>query len=369
MLNLTKSDFLAMSGSVTSAVSVVTTTDIDGRRFGMTASSVTTLTWERPSMLVCIKRDNPTAQAVERAGSFGISVLAANQMHLARHFASPSDNKFLDVPWTTDLLGVPLLEGSVAHIECEVVQTHTYDTHTIFIGTVRSGETFDESPLVYLRGGFGGFESQENREAYAEIRRWILSGRWGTHTRTAGDIAAALDLDPASVYSSMTRLTKEGLAQRVAGGYEASTLEQHAVADAFRTREILECGVIRTSLTTAPQRQLAEVRRRFNEMAELMIGDTLADVDTFFDSNYAFHLAIIQIAECTATEAAFERLGTHQMTKWFHASTRESSRRFIDVQGEIAHYIERRDVLAAEDAIRRYTVMAHDRVCQLLPAN
>lgn len=69
-----------------SAVSVVTT----GRgeqRTGFTASSVTSLSMEPPTLLVCLNRQSSAAPVLLEHGAFCINVLAKDQVDLADAFA------------------------------------------------------------------------------------------------------------------------------------------------------------------------------------------------------------------------------------------------------------------------------------------
>lgn len=51
-------------------------------------------------------------------------------------------------------LGLPLLEGALAHIECVTVSTHVEGDHTIFVGRVEAGRVGDGDPLLYFRGKY-----------------------------------------------------------------------------------------------------------------------------------------------------------------------------------------------------------------------
>jgi len=72
---------------------------------------------------------------------FGVSVLSADQEDLARHFSSRNRPEglaqFENIEWTPGRYsGAPLLEGSLAWLECEVAQVYHGGDHSIFLGTV-----------------------------------------------------------------------------------------------------------------------------------------------------------------------------------------------------------------------------------------
>ena len=112
--------FRRIVGHLASGVTVVTTTD-DEDRFGMTASSVTSLSADPALMLVCLNNAGPTAAAVARSGRYCVNVLGEQNGGLAKRFAVPSEDKFQGIAVKTGLLEVPMLDEALAHIECEVV--------------------------------------------------------------------------------------------------------------------------------------------------------------------------------------------------------------------------------------------------------
>jgi hypothetical protein len=60
-------DFKSAVSFMTSGVTVITTTDA-ARDYGMTASSVTSLSADPPLMVACLRSDIPTARAVDQSG-------------------------------------------------------------------------------------------------------------------------------------------------------------------------------------------------------------------------------------------------------------------------------------------------------------
>ena len=127
--------FRHIVGHLASGVTVITTADGEGR-FGMTASSVTSLSADPALMLACLNNAGPTAAAVARSGRYCVNVLGEQNGGLAKRFAAPSENKFHGIAVSTGLIGVPLLDEALAHIECEVVDRFIQGTHSIFVGRV-----------------------------------------------------------------------------------------------------------------------------------------------------------------------------------------------------------------------------------------
>jgi flavin reductase (DIM6/NTAB) family NADH-FMN oxidoreductase RutF len=152
--------FKHVVGHITSGVAVITTS-VDGRRYGMTASSVTSLSAEPPMMLACLNASSSTCDAVTRSGAYVVNVLGADQQHVARQFAArrmESADKFGDVRTVPDVdLGLPVIEGALASLTCEVVEQMTGGSHIVFFGRVLRAAARDGQPLAYYRGAFGRF--------------------------------------------------------------------------------------------------------------------------------------------------------------------------------------------------------------------
>lgn len=106
---------------------------------GMTANAFTSLSLDPPLLLVCIGRDAIMHGSLGGARSFGVSVLAADQEAVARHFADRwrplGPAQFEAVDWLPGpLTGAPLICGALARFECDLWRTYDGGDHTIFIG-------------------------------------------------------------------------------------------------------------------------------------------------------------------------------------------------------------------------------------------
>ncbi|WP_139006926.1 flavin reductase family protein [Arthrobacter crystallopoietes] len=143
-------------GHFTSGVAVITTQRA-GERFGVTASAISSLSMDPPMLLVCLNRKLATADAISGSGAFAVNILAEDQSGLATQFATRHPDKFRGVPVTDSEVGVPILAGALAHLECRVMKRSDVATHTVFIAEVQEAKANPGSPLVYFRGQFGRF--------------------------------------------------------------------------------------------------------------------------------------------------------------------------------------------------------------------
>ena len=141
-------------GRFASGVTVITTTT-GGADHGTTASAVSSLSMDPPMLLVCLNRTSRTGAAVLASGFFGVNILAEEQGRIASAFARKGADKFAGVGVLRGATGVPLIADALAHLECEVQETVTGGTHTVFLARVREASGTDAAPLTYFRGRFG----------------------------------------------------------------------------------------------------------------------------------------------------------------------------------------------------------------------
>lgn len=135
-------------------VTVLTTRDADGRDRGMTLSAFSSLSLHPPLVLVCVGHDATIAAAVTAAAHYGVSVLAEDQEALARQFAEPDADRFDGIGISRGALGVALIDGALAHLECRIVARHEGGDHTIVVGEVMAASARDGRPLVYHGGRY-----------------------------------------------------------------------------------------------------------------------------------------------------------------------------------------------------------------------
>lgn len=108
---------------------------------------------EPPLLLTTLRRSGTTMRMVRSSGSFGVSVLAAEQHALVWALARSigSEDRLHGVDLTPGpALGIPLLGGSVARFECRVVDTYPFGGHDIVLGSVESASTSVEFlPVIH----------------------------------------------------------------------------------------------------------------------------------------------------------------------------------------------------------------------------
>jgi flavin reductase (NADH)/flavin reductase len=142
-------------------VCIITTTSSDGGRAGLTATAVSSVSAEPPTLLICVNRQNSSHAVIRAAGLFAVNVLALEDQELANRFASRivGEARFSEGVWTTLETGAPVLESALVCFDCRIAQAVEVGTHGVLFGAieairVRQTET---KPLLYVHGSYGGF--------------------------------------------------------------------------------------------------------------------------------------------------------------------------------------------------------------------
>jgi len=359
--------FRHIVGHLASGVTVITTAD-GGSRFGMTASSVTSLSADPALMLACLNNAGPTAAAVARSGRYCVNVLGEQNGGLARRFAAPSEDKFHGIAVRAGLLEVPLLDEALAHIECEVVERFVQGTHSIFVGRVVAATARDGRPLTYFRGGFGRFALAEEDAAYRNARDLVLQRSYAPGDIVDVDaLAGVLGVEASSAVYALTRLEADGLVRReVDRGYVVTAFDTSTSDATFDARLIIELGVIEQVVGHLDQRQAGRLRQHFEAMTRFLREDVFVDFDAYLDANYRFHESIIGLADNPLLTARFAELAIKQVMARSFGATAETSQRFLEVQRRIVEAIEDGDKESAREAARGYSAMAKERARELL---
>ena len=141
-------------GHFATGVTVITTRDVDGKPYGLTANAVCSVSLTPPLLLVCVDKSAESHPALQRSRLFAVNVLALDHEDLSRRFAVSGGDKFVDVPHRAGITGAPLLDGVLATAECRVVAVHDGGDHTIYVGEVEHVDATDGDPLLFFRGKY-----------------------------------------------------------------------------------------------------------------------------------------------------------------------------------------------------------------------
>ena len=153
-------DFKLAMRRLAGGVSIISGIGPDGP-LGVTATAVTSLTAEPPSVLCCLNRSLELETAVKETGRFAVNMLRTDHHDLAKRFAGMhgvrGSAKFEQGNWRILPSDVPALFDSLVTFDCRVDDIVEVGTHSIFVGLITEAH-FGESgdPLVYCNGAFAG---------------------------------------------------------------------------------------------------------------------------------------------------------------------------------------------------------------------
>ena len=166
--------FRAVMGHFASGVTVVTSLDGD-RPAGITVSALASVSLDPPLVLVALDRRRSLVPVISAHGAYAVNILAGDQQALSDCFARspiaaggaaggaaaghPTDaaadrDAFCAAAWHPGVRGVPVIDGTIASLECVVVETIAVGDHVLFIGRVEAldhDRRDDASALVYFR--------------------------------------------------------------------------------------------------------------------------------------------------------------------------------------------------------------------------
>lgn len=148
--------FRTALGRYATGVTVVTTTGLEGERIGLTVSSFNSVSLEPPLVLWSLSRASSSLAAFEQCERYVINVLSAEQIALARRFATgKTAERFNGLPEITAPAGTPMLDGlNAAWFECRNRSRYVEGDHVIMVGEVEACGHSREDPLVFHAGGF-----------------------------------------------------------------------------------------------------------------------------------------------------------------------------------------------------------------------
>ncbi|MBI5132970.1 MAG: flavin reductase family protein [Rhodopseudomonas palustris] len=150
--------FKAAMRQLAGGVSIVTSGQGEERN-GITVTSVSSLSVEPPSLIVCINRSCSVLPVLRDHGAFGVNILAAGHRELADRFAGRHGvrgaERYDVGDWIELVTGAPLLVDAMAAIDCTVDSIMDWNSHALVIGRVEAVRLGDgPQALAYWRGDY-----------------------------------------------------------------------------------------------------------------------------------------------------------------------------------------------------------------------
>lgn len=163
--------FRRVMGRFTTGVTVITAETDNGVR-GMTANAFMSGSLAPPLCIIAVSKKARMHQVLEKAGHFGVSMLAQGQEAVSQHFARQGATE-PDLGFE-HLGGVPVLAGASAAIAATIEVRHDCGDHSLFIGHITGLRDHNRPPLVYHAGRYASLHYRKEAPADPAIDFWEL---------------------------------------------------------------------------------------------------------------------------------------------------------------------------------------------------
>ena len=133
-------------------VTIVSTTDDDGKPVGMTANSFTSVSLDPPLVLWNIGINQPSYDIFLNAKGYSVSILSKDQRDICNLFSSSVDNKFNNIEYVLSDNGFPIIQKSLAWFDCIKWNNYPGGDHQILVGEVKNFYANENEPLIFWNG-------------------------------------------------------------------------------------------------------------------------------------------------------------------------------------------------------------------------
>ena len=152
-----KNELRRIMGHFATGVTVITTVSGQGTPYGLTANAFMSVSLEPPLVLISVDKKAESYPYFEQSRVFTINILRDDQEGLSRRFAVSGGNKFEGIAFHRGANNVPILEDTLAHVECRLHAAYDGGDHTLYLGEILEAETREGRPLLFYRGGYRAF--------------------------------------------------------------------------------------------------------------------------------------------------------------------------------------------------------------------
>ncbi len=163
--------FRRVMGRFATGVTVITA-EAEGGVRAMTANAFMSGSLSPPLCIVSVAKKARLHGALDKAGHFGVSMLAQGQEAISQHFAGQG----VEQPEVLfeHMSGVPVLAGVSAAIAAEIVARHDCGDHSLFIGHIVGMRDDERPPLVFHGGKYATVHYRKETPADPAIDFWEL---------------------------------------------------------------------------------------------------------------------------------------------------------------------------------------------------
>jgi len=122
---------------------------------GMIASWVSQVSFNPPLVMVVIRTNRYSHKLIRESGIFALNVMGKENTGLVGKFKLPTaKEKFKGIKWETKTTGSPIINETIAYMDCKLVKTIDTGDHTVFVGEILDANTIEDSiPMTSLDYG------------------------------------------------------------------------------------------------------------------------------------------------------------------------------------------------------------------------
>lgn len=155
----TTDDFRLLLGHFPTGVVAVTAIHAT-RPVGLVVGSFFSISLRPPLIGFGINNTSTSWPLISAGRTFCVNVLAADQDRVSRALAATGPDKFADLSWHASEAGSPVIDGSLAYLDCDLHASHNAGDHLLVIGLVRRFRHLrSAAPLVFFRRGYWSLSS------------------------------------------------------------------------------------------------------------------------------------------------------------------------------------------------------------------
>lgn len=156
--------FRTVLSSYATGVTVATAALPDGTRVGLTINSFTSVSLDPPLVLFCLDKQSSSLPVFTESLGFTVNVLRANQVEISQAFArrGQGEERWQDLALSTGQSnGAPVLDDSLAWLECVHHAQYEGGDHLILVGRVVNMARSEGNPLLYWNSGYQYFSENQ----------------------------------------------------------------------------------------------------------------------------------------------------------------------------------------------------------------
>lgn len=154
MGHVTLERYRTVMGQVPTPVVIVTSAGPEGPS-GLAIGSFVSISLDPLLVGFFSAKTSSSWPVIRKVGRFCINVLADDQISVSQTFATPGGDDFGSVQWQPGASGMPILDGCVVWIDCELDKEIDAGDHVLVLGRVNALDLArDAHALVFHRGDY-----------------------------------------------------------------------------------------------------------------------------------------------------------------------------------------------------------------------